>query len=365
MVDRPWAACLIAAGFLVSVVRADSVPMESVDQSTESPVLIAEPDLWLAGPERRDAVALCSVLLPGQADGVCSASGSCSCEACARQSASCGGGGVMSNELLGGLLAASDPCFEGFISPMTNPVYFEDPRTLTEARLIYLRHKVPLPVGGGDVQAFAVQLRAALNDRLSVIATKDGFVTSTNPLIDDGWFDINAGLKYNLYARPCCQTLLSGGVTYELPVGSSRTQQGNGDGRFNIFLSGCTQCWGWNVMAARGFLLPANHHEDSTLYFSSTHVDHRLGESDFFFLAEANWYSYLASGDGPIQGVEGGDLFSFGSRGVTGHDIVTGALGLKYKPNAGTEIGIAWEKPLSGRRDVLDNRLTVDWILRY
>jgi len=63
--------------------------------------------------------------------------------------------------------------------------------------------------------------------------------------------------------------------------------------------------------------------------------------------------------------VEGGDLFNLGSVGVAGNDIVTGAIGLKLKPHAGMEIGVAWEVPLTRRRDLLENRLTVDWILRY
>ena len=266
---------------------------------------------------------------------------------------------------LWGVLAPSNLQFDQFVSPMTNPFYFEDPRTLTEVRTIFFRHKVPLPVGGGDVEAAAIQVRAALTDRLSVIITKDGFLASSNPAADDGWIDVNAGLKYNLYVNPCHRTLLSGGVTYELPVGSTRALQGNGDGMFNLFLSGTTQCLGWNVVATRGFLLPTNHHDESTIYYASTHVDHRIASSKFFFVAEGTWFSYLASGDGPIEGFEGGDLFNFGARGVTGNNIVTGALGLKYKPGPTSEFGIAWEKPLSGRRDVMDNRLLLDWIFRY
>ena len=45
--------------------------------------------------------------------------------------------------------------------------------------------------------------------------------------------------------------------------------------------------------------------------------------------------------------------------------IVTGAFGAKYKPNRHVEIGVAWELPLTERRDILENRLTVDAILRY
>lgn len=59
------------------------------------------------------------------------------------------------------------------------------------------------------------------------------------------------------------------------------------------------------------------------------------------------------------------DLFNLGSPGVEGNNIVTNAYGLKYKPNRNLESGVAWEFPLTERRGVLDNRLTVDLILRY
>ena len=86
----------------------------------------------------------------------------------------------------GGLIAPSDHAFDDFISPMTNPVFFEDPRTLTEARFIFINHHVPDGLGGGDVQLFALQLRAALTENLSFIATKDGYIVSDNGLINDG-----------------------------------------------------------------------------------------------------------------------------------------------------------------------------------
>lgn len=178
---------------------------------------------------------------------------------------SCGG-----CEKLLGLIAPSDSCF-CFISPMTNPVYFEDPRTLTEARFIYLHHKVPLTAGGGDINLIACQLRAALTDRLSVIATKDGYATSTNALIDDGWADINAGLKYNLYADAEAQQLLSAGATFELPVGSQRTLQGNGDGLFHLFLTGGTAFGNGNHwVSGSGFLLPADTNAESQVWYFST-----------------------------------------------------------------------------------------------
>lgn len=126
------------------------------------------------------------------------------------------------DDRLFGIIARSDRCFSDFISPMTNPVFFEDPRTLTEARVIFLNHKTPPALGSDNVQLAAMQLRAALTDRLSFIATKDGYIFSQSPLLDDGWADVAAGLKYNLIHDCCTQTILSAGVTFELPVGSQR-----------------------------------------------------------------------------------------------------------------------------------------------
>jgi hypothetical protein len=85
----------------------------------------------------------------------------------------------------------------------------------------------------------------------------------------------------------------------------------------------------------------------------------------WYALMEYNWYHYLESGGNGIPGVEGGDLFNFGSTDVAGNDIVTGAFGAKFKPDCHTEIGVAWELPLTERRDVLESRLTFDYIYRY
>lgn len=266
-----------------------------------------------------------------------------------------------------GLIAASDHRFDDFISPMTNPVFFEDPRTLTEVRMIYLRHAVPLTALGGEIHLWAAQLRAAITDRLSIIATKDGYATSTNPLIDDGFADVSLGVKYTLLANPEEQRLLTAGLTYELPVGSARTQQGNGDGLFNLFLSagtqiGCRSHW----VTGSGFLLPADPADESSIWFWSNHFDHRIGQTNLYVLFEFNWYYYLDGGDAfTLAPIEGGDLFNFGTVGVAGNSVVTGAFGFKYKPCGNLELGVAWENPLSRRKDVLDNRLTVDCILRW
>lgn len=310
---------------------------------SQIPVLEVEPGL-------DPGVETCSVFGP-----------SCGCaDACCDCGSSC------CNNKLFGLFAHSDPCYHRFISPMTNPVFFEDPRTLTEVRAIFLRNELPEAAQSGTVHLFATQFRAALTDRLSIIVTKGGFITSTSPLVDDGWSDLAGGLKYNLYADPRTQRLLSTGFTYEMPVGTPRTLQGNGDGEFHMFLTGGMQlgdCCHW--ISGTGFRLPSSSAEESRMWYWSNHLDCEFADG-WYALTELNWYSWIGSGQNTaMAGVEGGDLFNLGSVGVSGNSIVTNAVGVKYKRSKHSEIGIAYEYPLTDRRDVMENRLTVDWIFRY
>ena len=268
-----------------------------------------------------------------------------------------------------GFIAPSDDGFGCFISPMTNPVYFEDPRTLTEARAIFIQHKIPLraPLAGGDVQLIACQFRAALSEDLSIIATKDGFIINgSDGPGQDGWANVNAGLKYNLYKDYERQRILSAALVFEMPVGSTRALQGNGSGVFDLILTGAAQLNDyWRTVAAAGLRLPSDVVDNSQSSYVSVHFDRTIGNRGLYFLNEYNWYHWMRSGQNGIPGVEGLDLYNFGSTGVAGNNIVTGAIGLKYRPNFNREFGLAWEVPLTERRDILDNRITVDAIFRY
>ncbi len=270
------------------------------------------------------------------------------------------------NGRLFGLIAPSDHQFTNFVSPMTNPVYFEDPRTLTEARVIFLNHHLPNSLGGDNVQVYAAQLRAALTENLSLIASKDGFIVSQSDVLKDGFADVMIGLKYNLYKNAETQTLLSAGAAYELPVGSTRALQGNGDGEFHLFLSAGKEFLpDWHYISGSGFRLPADTAAANQMWYWSNHIDRKLGCSGFYLFTEANWFHYMSNGTAFPLPVGGHDLFNLGSVGVAGNDLVTGAYGVKYKPNQTWELGLAYEIPYTTRRDIIQDRLTVDLILRY
>jgi len=269
--------------------------------------------------------------------------------------------------LLGyGIIKPSDKCFDDFISPMTNPIFFEDPRSLTEVRFIFINHNLPGALGGNSVQVYAAQLRARITDRLSLIATKDGLIYSQSPLIEPGLADLAAGLKYNLYRDVENGRLLSVGATYEIPMGSNKSLQGNGNGEFHFFVTSGTRIGNrshW--LSASGIREPADTNLENRVWYWSNHFDYQLANRPLYAFTEVNWYNWQSSGTAFPLPVEGGDIFNLGSVGVTGNDIVTQAVGMKAKPRSNIEAGIAYEFPLTERRGVLEDRITADLIFRF
>ena len=101
------------------------------------------------------------------------------------------------------------------------------------------------------------------------------------------------------------------------------------------------------------------------MWYWSNHWDYEVFE-DLFALFELNWFHWMRSGDAlPGVNFEGGDLFNLGSGSVAGNDIVTAAVGGRYKFSDHAILGVGWEFPLTHRRDLLHDRLYADFILRY
>ena len=305
---------------------------------------------------------------------------SCDCQTsclASNGSTGCGCGSGIS-DLLGQYFKPSDECFDDFISPMSNFIFFEDPRTLTEARAIFFNHTLPDSIGtlglpGGDVRLYALQLRFALTERLSVIAVKDGFIEADldpgplDGLLDDGWAAITAGLKYNLYQDSCRGRLLSAGFTYELPIGSQRTLQDIGDGEFHVFLTGGTRLWDGlgHYLGSVGYRFPVDDQVQTSAIHWSHHLDVMLTDRTYVF-TEFVWWHWTESAEvGLPIGVAGHDAFNLPSTNVAGNDLVTQNIGLKFKPTNKSELGIAYEFPVTGFQDILDNRIQAELILRY
>lgn len=274
-------------------------------------------------------------------------------------------------------LRKSDPCFDDFISPMINPIFFEDPRTLTEFRPIYLRQETPNRIGdmelpGGNAQVFAAQIRIALTERLSFIATKDGYLVSDidgplGDILDDGWADLSGGLKYNLVRNAETGTLWSIGSVYEIPLGSRKSLQAVGDGEFNFFTTFGQRLYGGNAhwLSSVGYRLPVDSDVQTSSIHWSNQFDVRVTKS-IYLLSGVAWWHWVDDAEAGLPlGIGGGDFFNLPSTNVAGRDLVTQNVGAKYKPNRNFEAGIAYEFPLTNNQDLLENRVHLDAIFRY
>lgn len=268
-------------------------------------------------------------------------------------------------------LFESDRAFDGFIGPITNPVLTKDPRSLTEARLLFVQNRLPgeTPLTGGDFQVYAMQLRLALTDRLTFIADKDGYavINPSRAPRRDGWLNVAAGLKYTFIRDVENQFLVTGGFMYEPQTGESSVFQGHGDGLFTFFGTVGKEFGACNhALFNFGYQVPVDSAQNSSFFFTQLHLDRQMF-GWFYPLVEVNWYHWVAGGDRglpPALG-EGDGLLNLGTSGVAGNDLVTVALGFKIKLSPCTEFGAAWEVPVSNRRDLIDHRLTADFILRY
>ncbi len=125
-------------------------------------------------------------------------------------------------------------CDDALISPVTNPFFFEDPRSLTEVVPLFIVQKNQKSDGGGNSEFYGVQARLALNEQWSIVMNKLG-VVSLNPSdpIDGydkktGFAEVDIGPKWTFYRNECSRSAAAVGLTLELPVGSSDVHQNTG-----------------------------------------------------------------------------------------------------------------------------------------
>ena len=266
----------------------------------------------------------------------------------------------------------SDRAFSGFIEPLTNPVYFEDPRSRTRLRLLFVNQMIPedTPIlEGGDFQAYGAQVTVAINERFAIIAEKDGYIELQADGLpnEEGWADIATGFKYVFVRDVENQFLLTGGMMYEWSNGSRNVFQGNGDGTYNFFLSTAKEfgdCGEWHLMGTAGWHLPGHGGEESESIFYNLHIDRRLTDK-LYVLAEMTGTHYTESGRRLPVSFEGGDLINLGATDVAGNHIVSMAFGGAYKFNQHMEFAAAYEVPVTEREDIMDNRVTAYLALVY
>ncbi|MEO5914256.1 MAG: hypothetical protein ABIS50_08490 [Luteolibacter sp.] len=277
---------------------------------------------------------------------------------------------------------ASSDGFAQARRPISNPTLFDLALPTTNLHPIFIYHSLPsninttagnLPLGG-DVEVYALQLEYALNDRLSIVASKDGYVDMNpdNTLADQsGFANLAAGVKYAFILDPVSKTAVSGTLSFEVPTGNSDVFQGEGDGMVNAIVSGLKLVDQWQFAGGAGLQIPFSG-ELSTKSWMSGHVSYEVCQW-FIPLVEVNWFHVLSAGDGSSSAVssivkfEGGDFFNLGaSNSVASRDFVSTAVGFRSRLSESVDAGVAYELPLTDENNsLMENRVTVDLVWRF
>lgn len=256
---------------------------------------------------------------------------------------------------------------EESISPVTNPVFFEDPHVHSEIRPIFAWHNIDkdLGLGGGDAQLYALQARWAVTDRLAIIAVKDGYLNVDTPAYSDsGWADISAGVKYAIIDDRENEFILTPGLTFEFPTGNDEVFQGNGDGTWNPFISAAKGFGRLRVTANIGGIIPNDQDEETSQLHYSAQLDYTTCKYFIPFVAW-NAFTVLDSGDGFATKFEGFDLFNFGAQDAEGRTQSVLGVGFRSKLTDWLHFGAAYEFPISSPEGLFEERFTFDFIVRF
>lgn len=255
------------------------------------------------------------------------------------------------------------PWSHRLVDPVTAPTLFESATIQTNVEPILMSHDFPSDsiFQGGGAEIFAVQGRLALNDRLALIAVKDGYI-DIDPGVgasESGLADIGGGVKYALHEDREQGFLVTPGLIFETTSGDRDVFQGNGDGVVRPFVSGAWDGGALDVQAAVGIGIPLDSDAESTVIDYHAHVSYEVAPG-VHPLVEINGLRFVSSGEALPVDFEGGDLINLGASMVSGNTQHSGAIGVRWRVTDWLQLGGAYEVPLGGREDILDSRITLD-----
>jgi hypothetical protein len=281
---------------------------------------------------------------------------------------------------LGASAADTTNWLDHTISPVSNPILFEDPKINSEVHPVYMWHFLPdtftynggkAPLGG-QVQVSALQLRYAVNDRLAIIATKDGYIQfqpdHTLPH-GYGFADLGAGLKYNLIRDDGNQVLVTPGFTITVPTGSTSVYMGRGSGEWNVFVSAEKGSGPFHVTGNLGFNVPNNFALQTAEMHYSLQLDCYVSQYFIPFVV-GNGYTILSEGNrNLINGVplntELYDLIDSGSTGAGGTTQLTFGGGFRTRIVKNLDVGVAYEAGVVAPVGIFAARATADLVWRF
>lgn len=259
--------------------------------------------------------------------------------------------------------------YEGFVKPVSNPLYFEDPFINTDLRLLYLYNEIPRGsvLRGGQVHVAALQIRAALTERLALIATKVGYswVDSHITPEGEGWNDFAVGLKYAFYSAPEEELLVTAGMRWEWRNGSTAAWQGGDSQELSPFVS-LAKGWGdWHFLGNVGGRIPTDGRDANASLIWGLHLDYALTDT-FRPLVEINGIHWMSNADRLPFSEDYLDAGSFGAAEASGRDFFWAGVGFRWAATDNVSVGLTWEFPLeSPDAHLMEQRVTVNTVISF
>ncbi|MFN2426451.1 MAG: hypothetical protein ABR587_08400 [Candidatus Binatia bacterium] len=266
--------------------------------------------------------------------------------------------------------------FTHYVSPVSNPLFNETPLITTEIRPMWIHQEIPdaFASSGGDIDVLAVQIRVAITDRLGFIATKDGWAdVDFDDLLESegGAVNLAFGFKYAVLADAATNSILTVGIKYEAPTGGIKTQingvpssglrlQGQGDGLLDIFVAGARSFGPLGLEANLGTQVAMDMGADMSFLHYAFHVDYDV-MGRVFPLLELNGYTPINDGGRSALGANGMDLVNMGASNAD--TVVTFAPGVRARVINNVDFGFSYELPLTDEKDLMDWRVTTDFVI--
>ncbi|MEO0822222.1 MAG: hypothetical protein AAF074_17565 [Pseudomonadota bacterium] len=284
---------------------------------------------------------------------------------------------AMGDDLFGFELSGSlrEGGFERYVPPVTNPLFNETPFITTEAKPLYIYHRIPdgFVSNGGTINVAALQLRLALTERFAFIATSDGYSNLDFEDVledDDGPNDVAFGVKYAVHYDPAGGSIATAGLRYTAPAGNLSTGplelNGTGNGFLNPFVTGAYILGDLQLQGSVGAQISLSEDNWSFVHLSG-HADYQVIDNLFPYV-EFNLFAPFDGGNqivgGPLSNLTGAEIADIGASDPVTYLTLGGGARYRITDNAIAGLGI--EGNLLNRDDtVFGLRVTADLVLHF
>src|SRR5262249_44024569 len=219
------------------------------------------------------------------------------------------------------------------------------------------RLSVGINQGGYAIEKFSKGEPGLFVDHLGNVRNRAEFAGQR-----EGWINLGGFAQYTLIQDVPNQFLLTGGLRWTAPIGSSAIFQGNGPANLAPYLTAGKEFGNVHVLADVGYQFPAGSGSNLNLFYGCVHLDHRTF-GWLYPLVEFNWLYHVngVSVDLPTR-LGFLDLSDFETTG----NLVTLAAGADaVLIPAKLEVGMVYTTSIAAQRDFSFNGFLFRMTLRY